>query len=112
MSLQCPRCLSVLITQKRSALKVCASIGTISGMTRGFNLALYSSRAGASLGSIVGPFGTASGAIAGAVIGGLAGGVGGCLLGAQLGDRLDRQVLLNNHCQDCGHRFNTGTTSA
>jgi hypothetical protein len=32
--------------------------------------------------------------------------VGGCVLGAQLGDQLDRHVLANNLCLDCGHRFN------
>lgn len=112
MSLQCPRCFSVLISQKRSALKVGASISAISGMTRGINLALCSGRTGSSIGSLAGPFGAATGAVAGVVLGGLVGGVKGCLLGAQLGDQLDRQVLLNNECQECGYRFNTRSTSA
>lgn len=107
MSLQCPRCSSVLITQKRSALKICASIGAISGLARGINSARILGGAGASIGSIAGPLGSATGAAVSVVVGGLIGSASGCLLGAQLGDHLDRQVLMNNHCQECGYHFST-----
>lgn len=110
MSLQCPRCSSLHIAQKRSALKIGASIGAISGMSRSITQALPLSSKGASIGSLAGPWRTAIGVLAGAVLAGLAGAVGGCLVGAQLGERLDRQVLLDKQCQDCGYSFNTHIT--
>jgi uncharacterized membrane protein len=55
---------------------------------------------------IAGPAGSLLGAISGAVLGGLAGGVGGCAIGAELGRCLDRHILANNLCLDCGYRFN------
>lgn len=104
MSLQCPLCSSPKIASLRTAMK----IGAAGGAARGASVALTGSQVGAAVavGLAAGPIGITLGTVAGAILGGLAGGAGGCALGAQLGEKLDRHVLHNNLCLECGHRFN------
>jgi gas vesicle protein len=47
----------------------------------------------------------ALGTLSGALIGGLIGGAAGGVTGAQIGDELDRRVLDNCECLNCGHTF-------
>lgn len=42
---------------------------------------------------------------AGMVIDGIIGGATGCAAGARLGDSIDRNILHNCQCRDCGHVF-------
>ncbi|MDE2422427.1 MAG: hypothetical protein KGO49_14755, partial [Gammaproteobacteria bacterium] len=47
------------------------------------------------------------GSLAGAVLGGLIGGGSGYAAGAALGEAIDRHILDNYHCIDCGYNFNS-----
>jgi len=42
---------------------------------------------------------------AGMVIDGIVGGTTGCAAGSRLGDSIDRNILHNRQCRDCGHAF-------
>lgn len=42
---------------------------------------------------------------AGMVIDGIVGDTTGCAAGSRLGDSIDRNILHNRQCRDCGHAF-------
>ncbi len=57
------------------------------------------------VGALAGPAGSVFGTIAGAALGALFGAAFGCEVGAALGEVVDRNILENCCCSDCGHTF-------
>ena len=103
--LHCPHCKSTQIQTRDHARKVGGAVGTIAGTSIGVAGALNAGRIGMSVGLIAGPVGVAVGGIAGIVLGALCGGTTGCLAGAKLGEVVDRHVLNNHRCLQCGFTF-------
>lgn len=99
--LRCPRCGSASIETPNLARRFGGAIGAIAGTTSGVALALT----GAEIGLLAGPIGAVLGAVAGVVIDGIVGGATGCAAGSRLGSAIDRNILNNQHCRACGHRF-------
>ena len=99
--LRCPRCGSASIETPNLARRFGGAIGAIAGTTSGVALALT----GAEIGLLAGPIGAVLGAVAGVGIDGIVGGATGCAAGSRLGSAIDRNILNNQHCRACGHRF-------
>ena len=90
--MKCPRCASERVLQKNQAKKTGGLLGSIaaaSGLMGAVELG--------EIGLILAPLGGAVGVVSSAVLGGLA--------GANLGKLIDRQILDNNLCDNCGHCF-------
>lgn len=98
---RCPRCQSVHVESRGLARRYGGALGAIVGTTGGVAAAV----AGAEVGALGGPIGVLLGAAAGVVIEGIVGGATGCAAGSRLGDAIDRNVLHNRQCRDCGHVF-------
>jgi hypothetical protein len=91
-SMKCPKCASERVLQKNQAKKTGGLLGSIaaaSGLMGAVELG--------EIGLILAPLGGAVGVVSSAVLGGIA--------GANLGRLIDRQILDNNLCDDCGHCF-------
>lgn len=102
----CPQCRSHQIETRNFATKAGCVIGAIAGM--GVSLASYArgARIGSSIGMIGGPIGATLGGIAGAVLDAFASGAAGCATGITLGQIIDRTIMPNHKCHQCGHTFN------
>ncbi len=98
---RCPKCQSPCIETRNLARRFGGAIGAIAGTTSGVALALT----GAEIGLLAGPVGAIFGAAAGVVIDGIVGGATGCAAGSRLGSAVDQNILRNQHCRTCGHRF-------
>ena len=86
--------------------KTLGALGSVLGSGAGTELGLNAGyRIGALLGLGLGPVGRTVGGVAGAALGALIGGAAGCALGTRLGRAVDRTVLKNQRCLDCGHSF-------
>ena len=107
MHLKCPTCHSQHIEKLDYAKKTGGAVGFVGGAASGMAGALGGARLGATVGLIAGPIGSGIGSIAGAILGGLMGGTAGGLTGAKLGQVIDKRLLDNNHCLNCGHTFST-----
>lgn len=103
--LVCPLCKSDRIETGHIATKLGGTIGTIAGAGVSIASSISGARAGAAVGALGGPFGMAVGGVAGAILGALASGAAGCTTGIALGQIVDRTVLDNHVCKDCGHTF-------
>jgi hypothetical protein len=103
-TLCCPKCRSGSIETLNLARRYGGAIGAIAGGTSGIALAVT----GAEIGLLAGPIGAVLGAAAGVVIEGIIGGATGCAAGSRLGSAIDRNILHNQHCRTCGHRFSEG----
>jgi hypothetical protein len=91
-SMKCPKCASERVLQKNQAKKTGGLLGSIaaaSGLMGAVELG--------EIGLILAPLGGAVGVVSSAVLGGIA--------GANLGKLIDRQILDNNLCDNCGHCF-------
>lgn len=98
---RCPKCRSANIEARNLARRYGGAIGAIAGTTSGVVLALT----GVEIGLLAGPIGIMLGAAAGVVIDGIVGGATGCAAGSRLGSAIDRNILHNQHCRACSHRF-------
>jgi hypothetical protein len=90
--MKCPKCASERVLQKNQAKKTGGLLGSIaaaSGLMGAVELG--------EIGLILAPLGGAVGVVSSAVLGGIA--------GANLGKLIDRQILDNNLCDNCGHCF-------
>lgn len=101
----CPHCRSERIVTHDIAQKTGCAIGLIGGTASGIAGALSGAESGAVVGLVGGPLGVALGAFSGAVLGALVGGAAGATTGAQLGHAVDRYLLDNCRCLDCGLSF-------
>ncbi|MBV8618870.1 MAG: hypothetical protein JOY84_08415 [Curvibacter sp.] len=106
----CPFCGSRRVQTRDLARRVCAALGILAGALGGAASALTGAELGAELGALAGtlsggPPGAALGLVSGAVIGALVAAAAGCAAGAELGSSIDRRVLQNVRCLDCGHVF-------
>jgi hypothetical protein len=91
-AMKCPKCASVRVLQKNQAKKTGGLLGSIaaaSGLMGAVELG--------EIGLILAPLGGAVGVVSSAILGGIA--------GANLGRLIDKQILDNNLCDDCGHCF-------
>ncbi len=103
--LVCPLCKSDRIETGHVATKLGGTIGTIAGAGVSIASSISGARAGAAVGAIGGPLGIAVGGVAGAILAALASGAAGCTTGIALGQIVDRTVLDNHQCCDCGATF-------
>lgn len=103
---RCPKCGSASIETPNLARRFGGAIGAIAGTTSGVALTLT----GAEIGLLAGPIGAVLGAAAGVVIDGMVGGATGCAAGSRLGSAIDRNILHNQRCRACGHRFSDKPT--
>jgi hypothetical protein len=90
--MKCPKCASERVLQKNQAKKTGGLLGSIaaaSGLMGAVELG--------EIGLILAPLGGAVGVVSSAVLGGIA--------GANLGKLIDKQILDNNLCDNCGHCF-------
>jgi hypothetical protein len=111
MSEQCPNCRSIRIGTNNYGKKTAGVIGASAGTYGGYAAATAGAQAGAALGIVAGPVGAAVGGISGALIGALLGGATGASAGVMLGDALDKRVLDNYHCLECGYSFSADSGS-
>jgi hypothetical protein len=90
--MKCPKCASERVLQKNQAKKTGGLLGSIaaaSGLMGALELG--------EIAVILAPLGGAVGVVSSAVLGGI--------VGANLGRLIDREILDNNLCDDCGHCF-------
>ncbi|WP_336368085.1 hypothetical protein [Marinobacter sp. C2H3] len=111
MSEKCPNCLSQRIGKRNYGKKFAGVVGASAGTYGGYAAATAGAHAGAKLGIVTGPGGATVGGLGGAVIGALLGGATGASAGVLLGDILDKRVLDNLRCLDCGYCFSTDPDS-
>lgn len=104
-SIRCPSCRSPHIDSYDHGRRLCAAVGTVSGVTIGVSSAAVGAETGAIVGMVAGPVGAALAGFAGAILGGLVGASLGCATGAKVGNLIDEQVLDNYACLSCGHEF-------
>jgi hypothetical protein len=98
---RCPNCRSARVEPRNYAQRLGGAIGAIAGSTSGIALALT----GAEIGLLAGPVGVMLGGMAAVIIEGIVGGATGCAAGSKLGAAIDRNILHNQLCLDCGHTF-------
>jgi phage tail tape-measure protein len=96
---RCANCRSARVEPRNYAQRLGGAIGAIAGSTSGIALALT----GMEIGLLGGPVGAVLGGMAGVVIEGIVGGATGCAAGSKLGAAIDRNILHNQLCLDCGH---------
>lgn len=106
----CPLCGGTQLQSRDLALRLCAALGALAGALGGAANAMAGAEIGAELGAIgggtaAGPPGAALGLISGAVLGALVAAAAGCAAGVELGSAIDRLVLHNVRCLNCGHAF-------
>lgn len=105
MILNCPRCKSPRIAQRRFAGRVASLLGTVSGAVGAVLPALEGAELGLAVGALAGPSGAVVRTVCGAALAGLAGGTAGCLVGTRLGHAIDEHLIDRFECLDCGHTF-------
>lgn len=110
LNLICPKCQSERIRTNNYAKKVGGTVGCVAGATSAASSALTGARIGATVGLVAGPIGVGLGTIAGAIVGILLGGATGCAVGSKLGEVVDKNVLDNFQCLDCGYSFSQEET--
>jgi uncharacterized membrane protein len=98
---RCPNCRSTRVEPRNYAQRLGGVIGAIAGSISGIALALT----GAEIGLRAGPVGAMLGGMAGVVIEGIVGDATGCAAGSKLGTAIDKNILHNQLCRDCGHTF-------
>lgn len=102
---QCPRCRSHVVESRNYATKAGCAIGALAGIGVSLAGSLRGARIGASIGMIGGPIGASLGGVAGAILDALTNGAAGCATGITLGQIIDRTMLKNHKCHQCGHVF-------
>ena len=105
MSLRCPVCQSDHVISKDLAQQALSFAGTVGGAASGATGAIAGAEIGSTLGNIGGPVGRGLGAVAGAAVGALLGALTGHLTGSRIGRVVDRYLLDNLQCLDCGCSF-------
>lgn len=105
MSLNCPICRSQRIIAKDLAQQALSFAGTVGGAASGATGTIAGAEIGSTLGIIGGPVGRGLGAVAGAAVGALLGALTGHLTGSRIGRVVDRYLLDNLQCLDCGCSF-------
>ncbi|KMQ76401.1 hypothetical protein [Marinobacter subterrani] len=111
MSEQCPNCLSRRIGKKNYGKKAAGLVGASAGTFGGYSAATAGVHAGVKRGIVAGPGGATVAGIGGAVIAALLGGASGASAGVILGEILDKRVVDNLRCLDCGYSFSTDPDS-
>jgi len=108
MSLRCPVCQSDHVISKDLAQQALSFAGTVGGAASGATGAIAGAEIGSStLGIIGGPVGRGLGAVAGAAVGALLGALTGHMTGSRIGRVVDRHLLDNMQCRNCGLTFRT-----
>jgi predicted lipid-binding transport protein (Tim44 family) len=103
----CPRCSSHQIETRNYATKTGCAVGAIAGISLSIASYARGARVGSSSGMFGGSLGIALGGIAAIVLDALASGAAGCTTGITIGQIVDRTLLRNHKCHQCGHTFNT-----
>ena len=84
-----------------------AFAGTVGGAASGATGAIAGAELGSTVGIIGGPIGRGVGAVAGAAVGALLGALTGHMTGSRIGRVVDRHLLDNMQCRNCGLTFRT-----
>ena len=110
MEHKCPHCGSEDTCLIPQAKHPASTLGGVAGAAIGLASIASGARVGATLGVAAGPLGVLTGGVAGAVISALMGGSAGYALGNIVGEQVDRRVLRNHLCRECGALFKPGDT--
>ena len=105
MAKHCPNCQSRQITKRHYGKKAGGMLGAAAGASTGAATASGGAQIGSTIGMAAGPLGSAVGGVAGAVIGGLFGAVAGGTVGSKAGEFVDKKILDNYECLNCGYVF-------
>ncbi len=108
----CPKCGSHNSVSMHRAKKFGGMVGMIGGGMSGASGMWAGAKTGVILGAGLSQIVPTSppyplSLLAGAVLGGLAGAAAGGLAGAKLGQEIDRHLLDNCQCLDCGYAFSS-----
>lgn len=101
----CPHCGSRRLAHRHRARRVLGALGACAGAASSATRAWRGAELGCQLGAVANAPGALLGAIAGGVLGALAGGSTGCAIGVRLGEAIDRALLNDKRCLDCGQTF-------
>jgi phage tail tape-measure protein len=105
MSLKCPHCGSQNIHPSSQAKESGSALGGLAGIAYGLSSLFRGARAGAALGCATGPAGITIGGVVGAVVSAVLSGTAGYAVGGIFGNQLDKRLLRNHGCDDCGGVF-------
>jgi hypothetical protein len=99
----CPNCHHEDWRNRNLARRVGGTVGAVAGAASGVSGILAAARVGMIVGAVAGPAGSVMTAIAAATLRGIVGGTIGCEVGTALGGLIDKHVLENDCCRNCGY---------
>lgn len=98
----CPNCHHEDGRNRNLARRIGGTVGAVAGAASGVSGILAAARVGMIVGAVAGPAGSFLTAIAAATLRGIVGGTIGCEVGTALGGLIDKHVLENDCCRNCG----------
>jgi hypothetical protein len=104
----CPHCHSKDVRAKNLARRVGGTVGALAGAASGVSGILGAARLGLVIGAPAGPVAAVLTAIASATLRGIVGATIGCEVGTVLGGLIDKYVLENDACSNCGSSVKRG----
>jgi ribosomal protein L40E len=112
MEIKCPHCGSNDVRVIPQAKQSGSTIGSIAGAAFGLSGLVRGARTGMTVGAIAGPAGVLAGGVGGALLSAFMGGSAGYALGGAIGDQVDKRMLRNHVCDECGALFKPGDKPA